>query len=93
MSSQGTLHGTDVEDYHESEDVVQTIEFSNDFLQRRRFSHRILAASVVSLPVFERSPAPSPPPREERNGFQEEQRVKNGTTAPQKVKADRDSLR
>ena len=83
MTSQGS-HDTAVKDYHESETVLQTIEASHDYVQLRRFSQRILTASVAALPMFERSPAPSPPPSEERNAFQEEQKVQIGVTTLQK---------
>jgi hypothetical protein len=89
MTSQEFSHDTNVEDKHDSEIVQQTIESS----QLRRLSQRILAASAPSLPMFERSPAPSPPPSEERNAFLEEQRTKGGTATSQKLLANKNQLR
>lgn len=93
MTSQASLHDTKLENHHESEIVLQTVEYSYDGGQLRRFSQRILAASAASLPVFERSPAPSPPLSEARNAFQEEQKAKGGTSTPQKHQKNKDQLR
>lgn len=76
MTSQGFSHDTNVEHENENECVLRTIESSHNCEQLRRSSQRILAALAASLPIFERSPAPSPPPSEERNAFQEEQKTK-----------------
>lgn len=85
MTPKGISHDANAKGYHKSETVLQTIEPSHEHVQLPRFSQRILAASIASLPVFERSPAPSPPPSEERNAFQEGQEIQNETAAtPQK---------
>lgn len=89
MTSQGFSQDTNVEDENENESVLRTIESSHDCEQLRRSSQRILAALAASLPIFERSPAPSPPPSEERNAFQEEQKTKNGIATPRKGQANR----
>jgi hypothetical protein len=85
MTPTGISHHANAKGYHKSETVLQTIEPSHEHVQPPRFSQRILAASIASLPVFERSPAPSPPPSEERNAFQERQGIQFETAAtPQK---------
>jgi hypothetical protein len=93
MTSKEIAHDTKVENHHESETVLQTVEDSHNGGQLLRFSQRILAASASSLPIFERSPAPSPPPSEERNTFQEEQRTKGGTATPQNPQNNKEQPR
>jgi hypothetical protein len=89
MTSQEFSLDRNVEDGHESEVVQQTTEYSYDIGQVRRRSERALAALAASPPIFERSPAPSPPPSEERNAFQEAQRAKDGTLIKQNHHANK----
>ena len=93
MTPKGISYDPNAKDHHESEIVLQTIESSHEYVQLRRFSQRILAASVASLPIFERSPAPSPPPSEERNAFRGEQRVQIGAATPQQCQGNKSQLR
>ena len=93
MTSQGFPHDTNAKDDNDNESAQRTIESSHDCEQPRRSSQRILAASATSLPMFERSPAPSPPPSEERNAFQDEQRTKNGTATPREPPTETDSAK
>jgi hypothetical protein len=88
MTFQENLDDMDVEFCHDTDTVLRTIESSHNDAQLRRFSQRTLAKSAASLPIFERSPAPSPPSSEGRNAFQEEQRTKAGTITPQQCQAN-----
>ena len=84
MASQGSLYVANVEHLiHENEVVLQTTEPSNLTAQPRRPSPRI--SFVASTPIFQRSPAPSPSPSEERNAFWEEQRIKIAALKDRKV--------
>lgn len=92
MTSQGISRDTNAEDHHDGDVVLPTIEASNDSVQPSRVSQSILAASAASLPIFERSPAPSPPSSEERNASQEGPGTKGGTDASQKLQDNEKQL-
>jgi len=93
MTSQDISQSTNVQDCHEIETAQQTIEPSYDIAQLRRQSQRVLAALAASLPIFERSPAPSPPPSEERNVFLKEQKIEEKTTVPRNRQINKAQLR
>ena len=85
MSSEQEVYDAKVEP-NESEIALQTIERPDDTTQFRQPSKRALAAL---LPIFQRSPAPSPPSSEELFAFQEEQKLKIVAACQRSARATR----